>query len=506
MARLAASVVFCLAIPVAIWLVSVGRWTEWPDTGHYYDDLAQAFRAGQLHLLETPDPALLALADPYDFEQRSRVPAPWDVVLFDGKFYLYWGPLPGLLLTAWKAVVPNVVGDNVLVFTFVLGTVLFSLLTQVEVWISRYRGLTAWVLVPVLLVGAFAYPLPWLLNRPAVYEASIAAGQCYLMGGLFFASPALLRGQVREWRLVLAGICWACAIGSRATLAPAVILWSCLAVWAVIRSRQRPSSSGWVAASLVLIPVLIGCVALGWYNAARFGSPFELGHRYQLTGMNLHSDYAQVFSASNILINVRNYLLCPPRVLPVFPYLKPGWGTTALPLLTWLGLRFPIAAILNPRLYYAEQVTGLVYALPFAAFALVALIQACRRTIPTDVEPLPAPDAGMLIRPSGRAIAIALILGSILAVVPTLFFVVSTARYLADVVPTLVILSSFGAWEWVAARRRRSRSVGGVLLLIWVACLASVIVSLLLAVTGYDSRFELLNPELFDRIVRFFAL
>jgi small-conductance mechanosensitive channel len=91
-------------------------------------------------------------------------------------------------------------------------------------------------------------------------------------------------------------------------------------------------------------------------------------------------------------------------------------------------------------------------------------------------------------------------------VAPSLFFVVATARYLADVVPTLVILSSFGAWEWVAARQQRGSSVGGVLLLIWVVGLASVVISLLLAVTGYDMRFERLNPELFDRIVRFFAL
>jgi hypothetical protein len=193
-AQLAAGLVFCLAIPVALWFVSVGFWSHWPATGHYYNDLADAFRSGQLHLLETPDPALLALPDPYEFAQRQHIAAPWDVVLYNGQFYLYWGPVPALLLAAWKTFSPGIVGDNVLVFAFVLGTALFTRLTLAALWTARFRGLTAWAHFPALLVAAFAHPLPWLLNRPAVYEASIAAGQSFLMAGLFLASPTLLRG------------------------------------------------------------------------------------------------------------------------------------------------------------------------------------------------------------------------------------------------------------------------------------------------------------------------
>jgi len=28
-----------------------------------------------------------------------------------------------------------------------------------------------------------------------------------------------------------------------------------------------------------VVPILMGCLALGWYNAERFGSPLEFGHR-----------------------------------------------------------------------------------------------------------------------------------------------------------------------------------------------------------------------------------
>lgn len=268
---------------------------------------------------------------------------------------------------------------------------------------------------------------------------------------------------------------------------------------------RRAAGRGFLGASLVILPVLIGLPALGWYNAERIGSPFEFGHRYRLTGMNLHHDYGQVFSLSNVVINADNYLLRPLRLLSVFLYFKPDWGITAVPSLTWLGLHFPAAAILNPRLYYAEQVTGLVYTLPFAAFVLVAVAFALQRASPVDHDRTPAAEADQADCPSARAIIIALMIGSVLAFVPTLLFVVATTRYLADVVPTLVILASLGVWEWIAWRQRLGHALCWPLILTWLAALASVAVSLLLAVSGYDMRFEHLNPELFDRIVRFFA-
>jgi hypothetical protein len=75
-------------------------------------------------------------------------------------------------------------------------------------------------------------------------------------------------------------MCWACAIGSRATLAPATILWGCLTAGASIRRGQGTArGGGFLVAALVVVPILMGCLALGWYNAERFGSPLEFGHR-----------------------------------------------------------------------------------------------------------------------------------------------------------------------------------------------------------------------------------
>jgi hypothetical protein len=63
-------------------------------------ELVDAFSAGQVSLLEQPSKELLALENPYDWSQRTAagVSYLWDHLLFDGKYYSYYGVAPVLLL------------------------------------------------------------------------------------------------------------------------------------------------------------------------------------------------------------------------------------------------------------------------------------------------------------------------------------------------------------------------------------------------------------------------
>ncbi len=492
---LLALAVFVLTVPVYLWIVSVGYWTHWPPATRYYSDLADAFRSGQLHLLPTPDPELLALEDPYDTHQRGEIPFLWDVALFEGRFYLYWGPVPALFVAAWNTLVPGVVGDNSLVFFFTLATVLFTLLLTTEVFLRLFPRLKVRGAIAPLLVAAFAFPLPWLLSAPDIYEASIAAGQAFLMGALYFAARVLL-GEGRSLpNLSLAGLFLACAVGSKASLAPASAFWAAVFLAAVAGSRRWTASRRQrsVAALLFLLPFLLGIAGLGWYNDRRFGSPLEFGFRYQLTGMDLNRDYSQVFSVFNVPVNLYTYLFAGVETASVFPWVRPILGNTRPPPLAWAAIHVPGAQAFTPPLYYAEQVTGIFYALPFSAFALIGLglsLQAlCSRA---------APD------PGGRAVArisVALAAGGVAAFVPTLLFAFATARYLADVVPVLCLLSALGVWSLIAVRSERGQTTWWVNALAWALGLLSIGVSLVLAFQGYALRFERLNPEVYGQII-----
>jgi len=103
------AIVLCggLVILTYVWFISTGLWTTWPATTNYYDQLATSFHEGHLYLDVQPDPALLELPDPYDPDAREsmqesdieKLNTIWDMSLYGGKIYLYWGPVPALIIS-----------------------------------------------------------------------------------------------------------------------------------------------------------------------------------------------------------------------------------------------------------------------------------------------------------------------------------------------------------------------------------------------------------------------
>jgi hypothetical protein len=242
---------------------------------------------------------------------------------------------------------------------------------------------------------------------------------------------------------------------------------------------------------------------LGWYNAARFGSPFEFGVRYQLTGMDLNRDYRQAFSILNVPINLYTYLFTRVQPVDAFPWIRPVLGHTGPPPLAWAALHIPGASALTPSLYYSEQVTGILIAFPFAAFSLVGPLIWLRSLCPAVDSGQPARaslSAGSQVHVAAR-LGLALACGAILAFSLTLTFAFATARYAADVVPTLMVLSALGLWALHAARRSEGQTTWWVSVLAWLVGTASIVMSLLLAFTGYGMRFERLNFDLYSRIL-----
>src|ERR1700722_18001157 len=91
---LAAALLSCVAA-VQLWVLTAG-FIGWPGYTNYYAQLTDSFLHGQLSLRTLPPPKLLALPDPYDPVANGPYRL-HDAILFDGKYYLYWGPAPALI-------------------------------------------------------------------------------------------------------------------------------------------------------------------------------------------------------------------------------------------------------------------------------------------------------------------------------------------------------------------------------------------------------------------------
>jgi hypothetical protein len=478
-----------------VWLVSVGRWTDWPSTTDYYEMLANAFHNGQTHLMIDPDPRLLELPDPYDYEARGDIPIPWDAVLYEGKFYLYWGPAPGVILAGLRMFIPVEIGDEYLVFGFVTGFLFFSIHLILAIWRDLFQDSPWWIVIPGVLVAGFGNPIPWLLTRPEVYEVAISCGQLFLIAGIFWAFTALRSTKPVKWKLALAGISWAFAMGSRINLALAIIFMVGIVGFRIYRNTLKVRLFhidiwAWVA---LLAPLVLGAIGLGWYNHVRFGSMVEFGHRYQLTRENYYLQQDIVLSGAYIVHNLYNYLVNSIRFLPVFPFVKPIWGKLNIwPFNIWA-----------PKSYRIEQVAGVLITTPYVWFALISALILFRhiyrrRNVPSD----PLKNA---IGSSEKWLIIALLGAMILEFSPLLVFHTTTMRYLTDFVPTLVLLSTIGSYQVYRQTSEHTARRKAFLTVLIITALISALLGFLLSVTGYAARFENLNPELFGRIERFLA-
>jgi hypothetical protein len=102
----------------------------------------------------------------------------------------------------------------------------------------------------------------------------------------------------------------------------------------------------------------------------------------------------------------------------------------------------------------------------------------------------------------------ALAAAALLGLAPVLLLNGSTMRYLLDATPSIGILAAIGCWlafpatDEGEAKRRSSGWVG----LVVMVLVFSVIVGLLLGITGYGGHFEHNNPEWFKRAHDLFAL
>jgi len=489
-AALLSTILFSLVGLIYVWFISVGYWTKWPTTTYYYDQLASAFKTGQIHLLTEPSPKLVALSDPYEFDQRKGLAVIWDASLYNGKYYLYWGPVPALFMAVFKFIISDSIGDHILVFVFVTGTFFFSVLLIFNIWQRHFSNLPWWALIPNILVIGLANPMPWMLNNPFIYQAAIYGGQFFLIGGLYFTICAMKNSRWSTFLFVLASTFWVFAVGTRMSLIPAVVF---LAATVGLRIATRSAGSITKPTKLyhllaVYLPLILGAALLSWYNYTRFGSIFEFGLRYALTSINLLENYDKVFSLSYIPANIFNYLINPLRTLPVFPYVKPIWGTS----------------FFAPAFFLTEQITGLLITTPFIVFALVPgfmLIHQLRRK-----------EGGACREPGGlkdekrsfRWLVMLLIGAVLLELVPILVIYTSTMRYLADAVTVLIVLAAIGFWQsYRYFHSKKAYLFRRFLLLAVFFALVTIVLSLLLGISGHDLRFEKLNPDLFERLTQF---
>ena len=302
--------------------------SDWQnDSAAQYGALAHSLLNGRLDLQRDPPAAMAEMQNPYDTAARqSAAPdALWDVAYYQGRYYVYFGIVPCLLfqlpfeaLTGIRDL-PPALPMILLAWLYILAV--FGFVKQAaRRWFPQASAAAYLLTAAGAASGTQIY---YLLHRPSVYEYAILCGATFVLWALWqwlcAANTPVKRRKALTFHLAFGSLCMALVAGCR----PQMVLFAALALpilWPrYITEKRLCTRRGAGEAAAFILPVVLVAVGFMWYNAARFGSPFDFGANYNLTGNDMTQ---RGFNAVRIGPAVFTSLFELPSWQGVFPFLR----------------------------------------------------------------------------------------------------------------------------------------------------------------------------------------
>ena len=323
----------------------------------YYNLLVQGFRDGHLSLKKEVPTGFARLANPYDPEaNRVYRGLPYglsDLSYYKGRFYLYFGVTPALILFwPFVALTGHYLFYRVAVTIFCAVGVAVSLGLLRTLWRRYFPEVSVGVVAACALALGLATGVPALLPQSDVYQVPISCGYMLTMLALG-AVWCALHDTERRCRWLMAGsVAYGLAVGARPSLLFGGII---LLVPVVCAWRERRSI--WTALMAATIPITLIGLGLMLYNDLRFGNAFEFGLRYELGGGEglvtqqfFHLRYLWFNFLVNFLEPARwtaHFPFVQRAAVPPFPLgyhdVQDTFGVLTNVPLVWLALAAPLA-------------------------------------------------------------------------------------------------------------------------------------------------------------------
>ncbi len=443
----------------------------------YYDLLARAFAHGKLYLPVVPQPELLALPNPWEDPANARYRM-LDTVLYHGHYYLYHGAGPVLLMFApWYLLTGHDLPENFAAFLVALGGYFFLSILFLRLLSFVSRPISGTLAMLCLLALGIGQSIPFLLHRALLYEVAIACGFCCVSAGFYFLFRWLTAVRTPALWAALAGLSFGLAIGCRPHLGLAA---ACALVFLLLlsdsgaRFLQRFTRKDVLAFGL---PVIACGLAILAYNYARFGDPLEFGLRYQLG----EASYQNVrLSVPNIVPGLYYMLLCPPDLVPVFPFFR-------------LAFRAPFDGLTHdglvhlPARYFLEPTGGVLGLCPVAFLAILTPL--CRKGF------------------GGRRGIFAFVSTMLIFTVGCILFVAATGltsqRYEVDFQPFLLLVACIVACELRGNLPKLARMFSTTALVFLL--LYAIGANAALAVQGPYDQFVQASPHAYVQLAKWFS-
>lgn len=297
-----------------------------------YYNLFDAFMKGQVHLDVEPDPRLASI-DVYNPAARraAGVYYLWDTVYFAGKYYVYFGPSPVVLVMFPIYFLTHLVPNGVFIQLFGCILYAYGFLLLVAAGYKAFgknlrTGQLAFIGIAVLLGSLFLELVSWRTTDwkyhiPYIYAMGSAS---YFVAFTLFAYASEKR---RMLNLAVAGLFFVIIVASRATMA--AILLPCIPLYLkmLIHKGEKPLPKKLLDFAPMGGILVAGAAIICAYNYVRFGSITDFGSGYQLTIADCRQFHLnkEAFAAGFL-----HYYLPFPTVNNAFPYINIGTANFGL--------------------------------------------------------------------------------------------------------------------------------------------------------------------------------
>ena len=294
---------------------------------HWYMD---AIMEGHLDLDLKIEDNLINSDNPYDTSSRN-FKHPWDISYYNGKYYSYFGILPGLLfLIPSKLISGSYLSNNAMTLIYAVLCFITGYLLYKEIMKKYFKDISYNYFALTFLYIIFGSKIIWSIHRPVFYEYIALSGLFHVLLGLYLVlfnhKKNIIRDILGYTSLALTALC-----------RPTFLIMSIFIIPKLFKRYKEKDFKIKDILALILPYGIIGLITM-YLNYIRFGSIFEFGITYQLTISNLHG---MKFSLLKALIGS-------------FYYLFEGIQIKLLPFeMSGVASNFPIIAD-----FYVEAVGG----------------------------------------------------------------------------------------------------------------------------------------------------
>lgn len=286
-------------------------------------EIVDAFEAGQTSLIDDVPYELENLDNPYDWSQRDGISYKWDHLLYNGKYYSYYGIASVLLLfLPYHMITGFYFPSQWAVFIFGALGIYFLYKLYMNYMKEFFENTKISLVLMGLIMSEVITGIWFCFPTPNFYEIAQTSGFVFCTSGFYFLlkSGVIGKGQISRKALALSSVLFSFGVLSRPTLAVYCVcaLIFIFAGYLKLKGsgKKLKECTGYFTAAL-LPYVVIGLIQM-IYNGVRFGSITDFGIEYSLTINDfINAEYHPHF----VGIGFYNYLAALPGFVPDFPFI-----------------------------------------------------------------------------------------------------------------------------------------------------------------------------------------